>query len=270
MSATATIPKRIIQTGKTHQLTLLEQSALAALTALNPDFERIYFSDEDVIEFIDREFPEYRAVFDGFRFNIQKYDFFRYLAVYRLGGFYFDLDVFLARSISDLTEHGCVFPFEELTISRYLRETHRLDWEIGNYAFGAAPSHPFIGAIIENCVRTQQDPDWVKPMMRDIPPFCRAGFEVLNSTGPGMITRTLAESPGPARNVRVLFPDDVCDDRFWHKFGDYGVHLMAASWRGRGSYLRRKFTLLWESRRRRRALAESQKRGGQRMHPPAT
>ena len=269
MNATTVIPKKIIQTGKTSRLTLREQAAVKTLACLNPDFEHLSFCDEDVIAFIDREYPEYRAVFDNFKFNIQRFDFFRYLAIYRLGGFYFDLDVFLARSLHDLTESGCVFPFEELTINRYLRETHHLDWEIGNYAFGAAPGHPFLGAIIENCVQGQKDPDWVKPMMKGIPSFCQPGFQVLNSTGPGMITRTLVENPQLARKVRVLFPDDVCDARSWHTFGNYGVHLMAASWRGRESYLRRKLSLLWESRRRRLALAESRKQGGRRVHPPA-
>ena len=37
------IPKRIIQTGKTRQLKLLEQAALTNLKAVNPDFEYIYF-----------------------------------------------------------------------------------------------------------------------------------------------------------------------------------------------------------------------------------
>jgi inositol phosphorylceramide mannosyltransferase catalytic subunit len=261
----STIPHRIIQTGKARALPLIEEAAVASLRALNPGFDYVYFDDREIEEFIDREFPEYRVLVDSFPHRIQRFDFFRYLAVYRLGGFYFDLDVFLARSIRELTVSSCVFPFEELTLSSYFRTQYKMDWEIGNYAFGAAPGHPFLRAIIENCVRAQQDRSWVAPMMAAIPSLFRSEFEVLNTTGPGLVTRTLAENPELARTVDVLFPDDVCDERTWHNFGNYGVHLMAASWRGRGNYFKRRLAFMWESRARRRLLKESIKLGKQRL-----
>jgi hypothetical protein len=270
MTSADSIPQRIIQTGKTRELRLVEEAALAGLTALNPGWEHVYFADPDVESFIDREFPHYRPVFDGFRYPIQKFDFFRYLAVYRLGGFYFDLDVFFARGLSDLTTSSCVFPFEELTISHHLRQFHGMDWEIGNYGFGAAAGHPFLGAVIENCVRAQREPAWVAPMMAGIPAMFRADFEVLNTTGPGLVSRTLAERPDLARHVTVLFPDDVCDSRSWHHFGHYGVHLMAASWRTRGGILHRRLARFWENRTRRRQYEISQRLGKRRSLPLAT
>jgi mannosyltransferase OCH1-like enzyme len=84
------IPRRLIQTGRSRDLPLLEQAVVANLRLLNPDFEWLFFDDAQVEAFIDREFPQHRRVFDGFPVRIQKYDFLRYLAVYRLGGF--DLD----------------------------------------------------------------------------------------------------------------------------------------------------------------------------------
>ena len=109
----AKIPKRIIQTDKTSDLALLSKAAVANVRLLNPDFEYLFFDNKQVEEFIDEKFPEYRSVFDSFRVSIQRYDFFRYLAVFYFGGFYFDLDVFLASGLEDLLESGCVFPFEE-------------------------------------------------------------------------------------------------------------------------------------------------------------
>ena len=103
------IEKRIIQTAKHRNLPLKHRAMSRNLELLNPDYEYLFFDDEDVEKFIDREFPEYRKVFDSFRFPIQRYDFFRYLAVYRLGGFYFDLDVLLATSLDGLLQNGsCV------------------------------------------------------------------------------------------------------------------------------------------------------------------
>lgn len=261
------IPRRIIQTGKTRRLSLLERASLANFRALNPDFELVYFDDADVEAFIDREFPQYRELYDRFPYRIQRFDFFRYLAVFRLGGFYFDLDVFLAKGLQDLTTLECVFPFEELTLNRFLRDRYRMDWEIGNYAFGATAGHPFLGALIDHCVRAQRDPAWADLMMKGIPSPFQTAFAVLNTTGPGMVTRTLAENPGIAASVTVLFPDDVCDEKHWHNFGDYGVHLMAASWRGGRSFLMRRLTHLWESRTRRRLMAQSRQLGARRTHP---
>lgn len=216
---------------------------MTSIRSLNPGYEFLFFDNAQVEEFIDKEFPHYRSVFDSFRYPIQRYDFFRYLAVYRYGGFYFDLDMLLALDLSGLLEHGCVFPFETLTVSRFLREDLGMDWQIGNYAFGAAQGHVFLEAVIENCIRGQRDPNWVKPMMRGSPPFLYDEFFILNSTGPGLVSRTLAENKELAKTVTVLFPDDVSDVRnCWNLFGYWGVHLADSSWRKKKNYVHDKFS----------------------------
>src|SRR5436190_9078573 len=267
MSASATIPRQIIQTGKSRVLTGAAKAAAANLSLLHPDWNFLFFDDADVRKFIAREFPEYESVFNAFPRNIQRYDFFRYLAVYRLGGFYFDLDVFLWQSLDSLLEHDSVFTFEELTVNRHLREQHRMDWELGNYAFGARADSPFLKAVIENCVRAQREPSWVAPMMQGIPRLFRTDLAVLNTTGPGLVTRTFAENPELARDVKVLFPEDVCDSQQWHHFGTYGVHLMEGSWRDRGGFIRRRLACLWEDRLKRRLMPESIRLGKTRSAP---
>lgn len=239
---------------------------MSTIRLLNPDYEYIFFDDQGVEKFVDQEFPQYRTVFYSFRFPIQRYDFFRYLAVYRYGGFYFDLDVLLASSLSGLLESGCVFPFEGITFSHFLRTHYKMDWEIGNYAFGAAPGHPFLEAIIENCVRAQKDRAWVKPMMRRLPLLSRSEFFVLNTTGPGLISRTLAENPELAKMVLVLLPDDVCDSTNWNRFGDLGIHLMDASWRINKGRVRKRLALEWEGWKLRRLLKKSTALGKTRRH----
>ena len=79
------IPARIIQTSKHRELPLSARAAVANLKALNPRFEYLLFTDDDVTAFVQKEFPDLREVFETFPFRIQRYDFFRYLAVYRLG-----------------------------------------------------------------------------------------------------------------------------------------------------------------------------------------
>src|ERR1700740_174099 len=96
------IPARIIQTARSTNLPVLARAAAANLRSLNPSFEYIFFDDDQVTDFMQSEFPEYRNVFDGFALPIQRCDFFRYLAVFRLGGFYFDIDVFFATDLDEL------------------------------------------------------------------------------------------------------------------------------------------------------------------------
>jgi len=234
---------------------------------LNPDYEYLFFDDDRIEEFIEREFPHYRAVFDSFRFPIQRCDFFRYLAVYRYGGFYFDLDVLLASGLSALLEYACVFPFEALTLSHFMHNDLGMDWQIGNYAFGAAPGHPFLEAVIKNCVRGQNDPNWVKPMMRGSPPLIKDEYLVINSTGPGLVSRTLAENGELAKTVKVLFPEDVCDVRNWNRFGDFGVHLADSSWRPSKSFIRGRFSgWCWHWMQQRR-VKQGRTLGKSRYHP---
>lgn len=259
-----TIPRRIIQTAKSLDLPLLQRAAVANVRLLNPDFEYLFFDDTQIEEFIDAEFPRYQPVFDSFSVRIQRYDFFRYLAIYRLGGFYFDMDVFLASNVSELLEFGCVFPFEELTLHSFLHKEYGMDWEIGNYAFGAAAGHPFLDAIIKNCVRAQRHPEWAEAMMKSIPRMFRGESFVFNTTGPGLVSRTLAEYPGASDQVKVLFPEDVCDPNSWHCFGAYGVHLQGGTWRKRKGFVRGRLKRLWETTTRKALLKESLKRGGKR------
>src|SRR6266853_6206604 len=101
-------------------------------------------------------------------------------------------------------------------------------------------------------------------MLKSIPPMFRNEQFVLATTGPGLVSRTLAEYPGASEQVKVLFPEDVCDRNSWHCFGTYGVHLLASSWRRRERLVRRVLHRVWESRTRKALLKESLKRGGKR------
>ena len=255
------IPKRIIQTGPRRDLPLLHRAVVANIRLLNPDFEYWFFDDAEVAKFFDAEFPEYRRVFESFRFPIQRYDFFRYLAVFRYGGFYLDLDVLLAAGLSPLAHHGCVFPFEDLNISGFLRRRHGMDWTIGNYAFGASPGHPFLWEVIQNCVRAQEYPAWVDLALCGIPRLFRDDFVVLSTTGPLLISRTLAENLALAEDVTVLFPDDVRCPGTWHKFGHVGIHLMEGSWRKSERLSRRRLRMLWEWWMFRKFMKESTRLG---------
>jgi hypothetical protein len=98
-------------------------------------------------------------------------------------------------------------------------------------------------------------------MMAGTPSSMQSDFYVLNTTGPGMLSRTFAENPQLVDQINVLFPEDVCDRASWHQFGPYGVHHMAGSWRPKGNLISRRMTRFWEQRTERRVLAEGKTRG---------
>ena len=269
------IPKRLIHvwgsidsspatTPRAAPLPLGCRASLVNATLLHPDYDHLFLDDAAINRLLEYDCPEYRDVYFRFPLAVQRFDFVRYLAVYAFGGFYFDLDVYLARSLEPLRQHGCVFPFEELTLSRYLRRQHGWDWEMGNYAFGAEARHPFIRAVIDNCRRSLDDPSWASQLMAGIPTPFRRQFQATNTTGPGLVTRTLAEQPELRSTVSILFPEDVRDPSSWHRFGDYGVHLMAASWRSADGFLRRRLARLWEQTTRHRLGRESAQHGAAR------
>jgi hypothetical protein len=265
MMAQSLIPKRIVQTGKVAQPVHI-RGMMANIRLLNPDFEYLFYDDVSIEKFVSQEFPQYRSVFDEFPVNIQRIDFFRYLVIYRLGGFYFDIDVLMNSGITELCDYSSVFSFEGFTFSPYLRRQCRMDWEIGNFGFGATAGHPFLEAVIENCVRAQKDRTWVNRMLRGTPLLSRSQRYVLYSTGPGLVSRTLAENPALARSVMVLFPDDVIDQTKWNCFGDYGAHMMTGTWRPKKAPLYRRFVSELGNFKMRRLMRESAMLGKTRTH----
>jgi hypothetical protein len=104
-------------------------------------------------------------------------------------------------------------------------------------------------------------------MMQGIPRAIRDVVLVPFTTGPGMVSRTLAENPHLAKDVTILFPEDVCDERTWHQFGNFGIHLQQGAWRASHSYVRRRLANLWESWMRRRLDPESRAQGKFRSLP---
>ncbi len=233
------IPKRIIQTGRYRMQPLKTRVMTSTVQRLHPDFEYDFYDDQRVELFIDEYFPQYRSLFHDYPFPIQRYDLFRYLVVFQFGGFYFDLDVLLAESVHALLEQKCIFPFEGLTLSDYLANDLRMKWEIGNYGFGSAPGHPFLKAVIDNCVKAASNRQWAGAMMRGTPAFARDQYWILNTTGPGLLSRTLAERPDLTDDVTVLIPESIYDTSTWNCFGNFGVHLMLGSWRPQSTRMRR-------------------------------
>jgi len=225
------IPKIIIQTYKSNsELSVVIQNYIKQIKKLNPEFTYMYFDDDDIKHFVEDKFPEYLDKFKSFKYTIQKIDFFRYLAIYYYGGFYFDVDIELFKKLDDLLKYKCVFPVEfdlktVITLLSQLRVPEiknysgiqTLTEQLGQYAFGAEKNHPFIKKIIDNIV-VQLIPE------KDIPNIKEE--QVCCTTGPILVTLTYFKYD--KKNEITLIKPHKYENM---KFGDYGTHHHQGSWK---------------------------------------
>lgn len=86
------IPKIIHQTWKTSEPPEKTFFCIKSWKYLNPDYDYILWSDEDISSFVSKHYPEYENRIENFQLGIIKADFFRLLALYHFGGIYVDLD----------------------------------------------------------------------------------------------------------------------------------------------------------------------------------
>jgi len=96
------IPKIIVQTWKTKNVPLKYINDVKSIKKYNSDFQFLFFSDEEIDEFLKKYYPIYYESYLKLPVKIQKIDYFRYIAIYHYGGFYFDLDMRGMYPLNDL------------------------------------------------------------------------------------------------------------------------------------------------------------------------
>lgn len=156
---TSKIPKIIIQTWKDNDIPDKYKNLVASFRRFNPEseYKYLFFDDNAIDKFLRENYPEYYKTFLKLPVVIQKIDFFRYIAVYHYGGFYFDLDMECYKSLDSLLNYDAVFPIDthiggDLCLNPRFSEFCDLKRDIflGQYAFGAKPKNEFIKLLIDN------------------------------------------------------------------------------------------------------------------------
>ena len=153
---TTKIPKIIIQTWKTKEIPIKYQGLVDSIKFNNRSYEYKFFTDSDIEEFLKNNYPEYYKTYQNLPILIQKIDFFRYIAVYHYGGFYFDLDMTGLYPLDELLNHDCIFPIDEIIQPNMCKAKrfknfcdNNMFYLLGQYAFAASPKHPFIKLLID-------------------------------------------------------------------------------------------------------------------------
>lgn len=57
------------------------------------DWQYILWTDSSMRDFVQAHYPHFLSQYDGYPYNIQRADVFRYLVLLKYGGVYIDLDV---------------------------------------------------------------------------------------------------------------------------------------------------------------------------------
>ena len=245
----STIPKRIIQTSPAGKSRADWDFYQASLRDKNPDFEFLHFDDDQALAFIEKH---YGGTILHMTFltvtPIMKADLFRLAAVLQMGGFYFDMDILGKQSLDSLvdsvlpdSDYQAVFPKEWWMDNRAFHNTFpgreladpEDHWQVGNYAFGATPNHPFVHDVLTEVV--QRSISLMKNKKEDE----ITDVDILATTGPYVLTDVyhrgrkqgmygdLYHMPGdraaPTGKRSHGGPD-------WHKFGSYCEHMLTHSW----------------------------------------
>lgn len=93
------IPNNIILTWKDDNI---PHYIIPNIKRLNPDKEILFFTDEDVVNFLSQEYDSsYIDFFHTIKRGCNKGDFFRYCYLYKRGGYYCDIDIKHIEPIDD-------------------------------------------------------------------------------------------------------------------------------------------------------------------------
>lgn len=202
-----------------------DNSCLQRVKELHPDWTIVLYNDADMHNMVQSHFPNLSDRFFEFPLKIQQLDVFRVMIVYLFGGFYMDTDVYCKRPLTSLLSCSVVFGEEKtLRPDEMNLPHHKFSLRIANYMFGSTLEHPFLAG-------------WIQRMLDSANLPVYSENDVLESTGPGLLTNYYHECLEPykneihlIRNTSLHCPKNCSKQPSCH-FGDYAVHRHQGSWR---------------------------------------
>jgi mannosyltransferase OCH1-like enzyme len=194
------IPKIIHQTFKTKNLPLELQEVVFRLKDACPTFEHRLYDDEDMYNFIKDNYDEETLSLYNMinpKLGMAKADFFRYLLIYKVGGFYFDIKSCTDR---DLTEWADNFKFITAHWC-HIHHAEALNYKLGEFQqwhIISEPGHPILELTItrmkQNIKNYVHRPDKIDHKT-----------DVLNVTGPLCYSRAILETKDKYKDGYLAF-----------------------------------------------------------------
>lgn len=161
----------------------------------HPTWEYRFWARDEINTFLETCFPELIIFYKALPFNVQRWDFIRYLILYKYGGLYVDMDYECLEPIeSIISDSGCCLGLEPYNhVYKYNRE-----YIVGNAFMSSTPDHPFFKLIIED----------IKNSKLTLESFKEKAYYILNTTGPFMMSKVY-ENYDNKGEIKLLSPDIV-------------------------------------------------------------
>lgn len=235
--AIETIPRIIIQMwvqkdGKSPKIPPFEQKYMEQMKKLNPHFEHKFFDGNEIDIFFKNNYPEYYSTYQQLPEFIQKLDFFRYLAIYHYGGFYFDMDVEPHKPLDEsILNHAAVFPIDEYA-NEFACGHPRMNsfclvgqnFLLGQYAFGATAKHPFMKVLVDKIHRNVKNYVRIYHQTHNQYSKDTMHYYVYKTTGPDFVTDCYVEYSEKQQFY-------ILSNGRRQVFGDYATHKYAGLWK---------------------------------------
>lgn len=217
----------IIQTWKDKELPIQFKPCIESVFKYGKNWNYLFFTDEDIESFMGEQPIIYQNTYNNFSHKIQKIDFFRYLAIYKFGGLYLDLDVLLQNNIDEIINEPniCKFPIELENITDTIFINQGFHNLVGNYAFYSPAKHPFLKQIIDNIVNqrlSEEDIALAQSTNGDSP----EQVFVYCTTGPILVTQTYIDTEN-RNSISLLRTYPFIPNNF----GIFGKHCCFGSWK---------------------------------------
>lgn len=186
------IPKKIMQTWKTHDVPEKWKISPETIKKIMPDWEYIIMDNADNRAFVEEYFPDFLPYYDAFPYDIQRADAIRYCWLYIHGGLYMDLDFEVLHPLDELfTTDAEVYLVHSGNVGSY----------VTNSFMASKPGSKFWLDVIE---------EMKKPL-----PWYYLGKHVvvMNTTGPIMLSTVSKKTrivTAKLPNSRIM-PCSVCN-----------------------------------------------------------
>lgn len=141
-----TIPRILHQSYKDEQIPEQYWKSIRSWRKKHPDFIYMLWTDSDIENFIRKEYPDFKPLFDSYTHNLQRVDAVRYFILYHYGGIYADMDVDALRPLDSLiARYSCILSRERYEQTMFLWSKKEA---IMNCVMAAEPRHPFMKFVI--------------------------------------------------------------------------------------------------------------------------
>ena len=226
------IPKIIIQTWKSNIIPYKYKNDVYTMRKYNNTYKYLFFNDNDIEKFLKKYYLNtYYKSYKKLPVIIQKIDYFRYIAVYHYGGFYFDLDMKGYFPIDELLKYDCVFPYEQKIDNNKCKSNRfknfckkNVKFILGQYAFGAKPQNDFIKTLIEKIHNNVDNYIVEYDKIKENKDKNIYHEYIYSTTGPDFVTNVYHNYKNK-KDIKILYYNVP------HHFGKFAKHNFYGTWK---------------------------------------